>query len=77
MCQLVHIEFAGRSWVFENTYHESNEEFYDRCWFIVHNHDKNESSIKYYADLYINKKYLGVTYPDAIENALNTFRTCS
>lgn len=47
--------------------------FYDRCWFIIRNQEKNNTEILHrLADIYINKKYLGVAYDDVLEKQLNT-----
>lgn len=76
MCNLVHIDHDGRSWVFENKHSENTDMFYDRCWFIIQHHNKTDYSrktLENIASLWINKKYLGISYCSKMEELLSTF----
>ena len=68
MCNLVYIEYDGRIWVFDNKNGEDTDMFYDRCWFIIQHRERKNA--KELANLYINKKYLGVSYNHDIEALL-------
>lgn len=73
--QIVHISYAGKSWVFHNHKQDNITMFYDRCWFIIKQNDihkNNRALVDALADIYICKKYYSVTYPKTIEDMLQT-----
>lgn len=64
----VYIEYKGKCYTFEKKDEDEDytpQMFLDKCWFIVKNYENKEL-----VDYYINKKYLGVTYSEVIENKL-------
>jgi hypothetical protein len=65
----VFIEHNGALYFFTNTKQENAKLFTSKCWFIVKNqHIPNIQSI---ADIWANKKYLKVSYPEHIEKMLS------
>lgn len=62
-----HIEYKGVSYAFKNEQGEDQKRFHDRCWFLVLYPDKRDL-----VEMYLNKKYYGVTYSAEIEKSLST-----
>ncbi len=63
------IEYKGFSRVFHKPSHLNEQQFLDRCWFIVKNRDA--PNVEAYADLWISSKYYEVTFAPAVMDALN------
>lgn len=64
----VYIEHNGKGYHFQNDKDENAKLFMARCWCIVKN--SHIPNIRQIADIWMNKKYLKVTYPDNIETML-------
>jgi hypothetical protein len=63
------IEYKGISQVFQKPAHLNEQQFLDRCWFIVKN--KDTPNVEAYADLWISLKYYEVTYTPQVMDALH------
>lgn len=71
--EILYIEHNGVSYKFVNTDGQDSQVFNDKCWFIIRN--KKVDNVEALAELWVNKKHLGVTYPPSVEALLspNTF----
>lgn len=65
----VYIEHNGHIYFFKNTKSENSTMFMDKCWFIVKH--QGIPYVEQIADVWVNKKYLKVTYPEHIEKMLD------
>jgi hypothetical protein len=63
---LLYVSFKGRMFVFKNVSNMDDRMFHDKCWYMI-----RTSSSEFLADVWVNKKYLGVTYPEHIEKLLH------
>jgi hypothetical protein len=63
------IEYKGISEAFHKPAHLNEQQFLDRCWFIVKN--RGAPNVAAYADLWISSKYYEVTYTPAVMDTLH------
>lgn len=62
------IEYKGASRVFVKPAHLNEQQFLDRCWFIVKN--KDAKNVEAYADLWVATRYHDVIYGPAVMDVL-------
>lgn len=72
------IKFGGRFYAFTKNEddQETQESFWDRCWFIVKNMNKHSHDYSYLekiSKIWANVKHLGVSYNDDIMSTLKEF----
>jgi hypothetical protein len=72
------ITHQGKIYIFQKNNDERDEMFFDRCWFIVKNIDKYQDNMSYLYHLsllWVNHKYLKVTYNEEIMKAIQSVST--
>lgn len=68
------IIYQGQLFKFENINNELDTNFINRCWFIVknkHNFNNNYEYLEKLSHIWVNIKYLGVSYDIDILNEIN------
>lgn len=71
------ITHQGELYKFENINNELDDRFIERCWFIVKNiinYKDNYEYLEKLSHIWINIKYLSVSYDDGI---LNEIKKCT
>lgn len=72
---LAHIEYMGKAFVFDKPSHLNDQQFYDRCWFIVKN--DGVEFIEAYADIWLAITYHGAMYAPELQRIVEKLASTS
>lgn len=74
---MICIVHEGNQYVFENTQGEDDKMFYDRCQFLAKNKNVygTAEELEAMSHLWVQKKYLQVSYEDNMEDMLSVSKS--